>query len=156
MARPKGYKFKYRNPNRITKFTPDTVQKLEEAAGVRLNVKSMCAYAGVSRDTYYRWMKENPSLSDRLDDLRENPIMKAKRTIVSHLDDVNVAFRYLEKESPEEYGETLSLKHSGEVNTSIDTPAEDQEAIIIMRKTLKENMLKRRTELAKQKGEIPT
>lgn len=110
------YKFTYR---RTTKLTPDTIRKLEEAAGVRLNVSESCAYAGISRDTYYDWMKRVTGLSDRLDDLRENPIIRAKRRIISQLDnDTNVSFRFLEKEKPEEYGETLKLKHSGNIDNA--------------------------------------
>ena len=107
------YKFTYRRTN---KLTPDTIKKLEEAAGARLSDKSSCSYAGISRDTFYRWLKQVPGLADRLDDLKENPIIRAKRRIVSQIDnDTNVAFRYLEKEDPEEYGEKLKLEHSGEV-----------------------------------------
>ena len=53
--RESKYKFTYRRTN---KLTPDTIRKLEEAAGVRLNVKESCAYAGIHPDTYYEWMKK--------------------------------------------------------------------------------------------------
>ncbi len=141
MARPKGFKLIFKS-DKTTKFTADTLKKLEEASSVRLSIKSVCAYAGISRDTYYRWMKDIKGLSDRLEDLREHPIMKAKRTIVSKLDDVTVAFRYLEKEEPEEYGERLKLEHSGEVIGGTAEP-EDAEAIKLFHDTLKENMRKR-------------
>lgn len=114
--RESKYKFTYRRTN---KLTPDTIRKLEEAAGVRLDVKASCAYAGISRDTYYQWMKKVKGLADRLDDLRQNPIIRAKRRIISQLDnDTNVAFRFLEKESPEEYGEKLKLEHSGQIDNA--------------------------------------
>ena len=112
------YKFTYR---RTTKLTPDTIRKLEEAAGVRLNVSESCAYAGISRDTYYDWMKRVTGLSDRLDDLRENPIIRAKRRIINQLDnDTNVSFRFLEKEKPEDYGERLKIEHSGQITQNSD------------------------------------
>ena len=113
MARPKGYKFQFKL-DRITKFTPDTLQKLEESAAYRLDIKASCAYANISRETYYRWIKEIKGLSDRLDDLRETPIMKAKRTIINGLNEVGTAFRYLEKEKPEDYAERLKIEHIGD------------------------------------------
>ena len=121
MARPKGYKFKFKI-DRTTKFTPDTLNKLEEGAAHRLSDKGTSAHAKISRDTFYRWLKEIPGLSDRLDDLRELPITRSKRNIVSRLDsDVNVAFKYLEKEKPDEYGERLNVK---DMDTSTDSEEE--------------------------------
>lgn len=132
--RESKYKFTYRHTN---KLTPDTIRKLEEAAGVRLNVTESCAYAGISRFTYYEWMKKVKGLSNKLEDLRANPLIRAKRRIVSQLDnDTGTAFRYLEKESPEEYGEKLKLEHSGSVATP---PAlEENPKMIALRKEFHE------------------
>ena len=130
------YVFVYKERN--DKFTEEVVRRLEEAASVRLNVSSSCAYAGISRDTYYRWLKEWPQLSDRLDDLREKPIMKAKRTIVSQLNDVSVAFKYLEKENPEDYGDRIKIEHS----TGTLHP-EDDEIRLQLKEKLRANIAKR-------------
>lgn len=112
MARPNKHKKHYKYVGRPTKLSDEVVRKLEEAATIRATIPELCYYAGISRDTYYRWMKENPELSDRLDDLRQNPLLRARRTIIGRLDtDVNVAFRFLEKEKPEEYGEKIKIEH---------------------------------------------
>ena len=60
-------------------------------------------------------------LSDRLADLRANPLIRAKQRIVSQVGaDTHTAFRFLEKESPEEYGEKLKLEHSGQIDSMPD------------------------------------
>lgn len=150
MARPRLKPIHYPVSNRVTKFSPDTLKKLEEASAVRLNVKSACAYAGISRETYYRWMKDIPNLSDRLDDLRENPIIRAKKTIIGKLDtDVNVAFKFLEKETPEDYGEKVMIEHSGEIK---DT---GYKALVNEFHTKLKNMIKNRSlDQAKKDGEL--
>lgn len=136
------YKFTYRRTN---KLSPDTIKKLEEAAGVRLNVKESCAYAEIHRDTYYDWMKRVPGLSDRLDDLRENPIIRAKRRIIGQLDiDTNAAFRFLEKEKPEDYGEKLKLEHSGQIAQSDGLLHPEDDALRIeFRERMRANIRKR-------------
>ena len=147
------YKFTYRRTN---KLTPDTIRKLEEAASFRLNVTESCAHANISRDTYYEWMKKVPGLSDRLDDLRTNPTIRAKRRIVSQIDnDTNTAFRYLEKESPEEYGEKVKLEHSGEMTQRLDDGMhpEDKEAYEEYLRKRKENRHRRADEEEKKKNE---
>ena len=147
------YKFTYRRTN---KLTPDTIKKLEEAAGVRLNDKESCAYAGISRDTYYDWIKRVPGLADRLDDLRTNPLIRAKRRITSQLDtDTHTAFRYLEKQDPEEYGEKVKLEHSGEMTQRTDDGIhpEDQEAYEDYLRKRRENRHRRADEEENKKNE---
>jgi hypothetical protein len=64
-----------------------------------------CNYAGISRDTYYRWIAEMPELSDRFELLRQKPILRARETIAANLSkDVNLAWKYLERKLPEEFG----------------------------------------------------
>ena len=154
MARPKLDYNKIFKFKRETKFTPDTLRKLEEASSTRLSVRGICAHANIHHSTYYDWMKKVKGLSDRLDDLRENPITLSKRTIISKLStDASVAFRYLEKEAPDEYGERLKLEHSGEIKGDA-LNEENIKAIEIFHNILKENIKKRSLQEAKEKGDI--
>ena len=143
--RESKYKFTYRRTN---KLTPDTIKKLEEAANFRLSIRESCAYAEIHHDTYYEWMKKVKGLADRLADLRAHPLIKAKRRIVSQIDlDTNVAFRYLEKEKPEEYGEKLKLEHTGSVMQDDGLMhAEDEALRKEFRDRLKANIQKRAIE----------
>lgn len=153
MGRPTKKEYRYKNVGRKTKLTPELVSKLEECAQLRATVSESCFYAGISRDSYYKWMKKYPELSDRLEELREKPFLKARQTIVNGLADTAVAFKFLEKEKPEDYAERLKIEtDEGGVNAS--TPDEDRDAIAAMHLVLKANREKRSLERAKKDGEI--
>ena len=155
MPRPKGHRYQYKYLGRTSKFTEEVVRKLDECAAVQASVSETCFYAGISRDTYYRWMEENRDLSDRLDDLRQKPFLKARQTIISRLDDVNVAFRFLEKMKPEEFPDILKIQLSGQINDGrTHTPQEDLDTIAKFHQELKDNITRRIINKAKQEEKI--
>ena len=41
-----------------TKMTDDTVTKLESILKIGGTIEEACSYALISRETYYRWLKE--------------------------------------------------------------------------------------------------
>ena len=88
---------------RPPKFTDEVVNKLEEVFSLDGTVGEACFYAGISRQTYYDWIKENPDLVDRFDALRENPILKARRSVVNGLIDPEFALKYLERKRKAEF-----------------------------------------------------
>ncbi len=88
---------------RPTKKTPDIIQKIEEVAALDGSVEEMAYYAGIHRETLYVWMKEDKEFSDRIQELRERPILKARQTVVKSLDDPDRAFRYLERKKKTEF-----------------------------------------------------
>lgn len=90
---------------RPTKINQETVRKLEMTASLDCTVSEMCFYADISRDTYYRWMKENKELSDRLTGLRNRPILKARQEVIKGLEgNPEFALKYLERKLPGEFG----------------------------------------------------
>ena len=99
---------------RPTKFTEETRKKIEEATALDASIEEVCYYADISKDTYYRWLKENPEFSDRLDTLRQRPILKARKTIDDALGDPSFAFRYLEKKRRKEFGNNLDITSDNE------------------------------------------
>lgn len=82
----------------IKKKMSDAIPKLTYAFSIGLNVSEACVYAKIARDTYYRWIKENVSLSDRFKGLRKNPTLKARATIYNNLGDPKLALRFLSKQ----------------------------------------------------------
>lgn len=85
-------------------LTPDTVRKLEEVFAIDGTVEEACFYAEISRDTYYRWIKENPALSDRFEALRQKPVLKARETIIKDLKNPAGAQWYLSRKRKSEFG----------------------------------------------------
>ena len=102
---------------RPTVMTPEVVIKLEQAFAIDASVEEACSYADISRNTFYEYLKKEPEFQDRIDELRQRPVLKARQTIVKHLDDPTFAFKYVEKKRKKEFGNSLEL--SGEVTSKI-------------------------------------
>lgn len=93
----------------------ETVTKLEEALSIGADVTAACAYANITRKTYYEWVKGDEKLSDRFDALREKPVLKAINTINKNLDKPETAKWYLERKRKKEF----SIKQEIDVDANI-------------------------------------
>lgn len=102
---------------RPTVMTPDVILKLEQAFAIDASVEEACSYADIGRNTFYVYLKENPEFQDRINDLRQKPVLKARQTVVQSLSDATSAKWYLEKKKKLEFGPTLEL--SGELTSKI-------------------------------------
>ena len=91
-------------PKTNWKLTDDTVRKLEEAFALGASVEEACYFSQISRDTYYRWVKENPELSDRFKLLQQRPIFLARKTLVEGITkSPELALKYLERKKKDEF-----------------------------------------------------
>ncbi len=88
---------------RPSKQTPIAVKKLEEAFLMDCSVEEACFYAGISRQTYYTWIKDSPELLDRFEELRQEPFLKARKTILDNLDQPEHAKWYMERKRKAEF-----------------------------------------------------
>ena len=89
---------------RPPKFTDAVVKKLEEAFAWDCSVEEACLYAGISRKTYYEHVKDKPELGDRFEELRLNPVLKARATVVKKLgDNYQNAMDYLARKRKAEF-----------------------------------------------------
>lgn len=87
----------------MTKFDDLTVKKLEEAFAMDCTIGEACLFAGISRVTYYEWIKKHPDLANRFEELRENPVLKARSTIIKNLDNVGTSQWYIERKRKGEF-----------------------------------------------------
>lgn len=119
---PNGVSLKYMNtgPQGNYKMTSDTIGKLEEAFALGASVKDACVHAHISRDSYYRWLRNEPGLSDRFERLQLEPILRAKKTIVDHLDDPRIAAWYLERKRRKEYAKNAESVSENEIREEPD------------------------------------
>ena len=79
------------------KLTKETIQKIEQVASMDGTIEEMCSYADISTQTYYNWMASFPKWKDRLERLRQKPVLKARSSVIRNLDDPDLALRYLER-----------------------------------------------------------
>jgi hypothetical protein len=104
MGRPSRKELTVRKiSDNVTKLDDATVKKLEEAFSMDCTVSEACLYAGISRASYYNWIKEFPALVDRFEQLRDKPVLKARTTIVNSLNNIGTSQWYIERKRKNEF-----------------------------------------------------
>ena len=116
MARPtKRQQTNKKISESMTKDNPDIVRKLEEAFSIDASVEEACYYADISRETYYRWTKENPDLYDKFTRLRNRPILLARQTVVNKLKDSYYnSMDFLKRKKKLEFGDNMDVTSAGD------------------------------------------
>ena len=88
---------------RPTVKNDEIIRKIEECASLGSSIEEIAFYVGIHRATLYRWMDEDRELKDRIEELQERPILKARQTVVKSLDDPDHAKWYLERKRKNEF-----------------------------------------------------
>ena len=91
---------------RPTEKTPEAMSKIYEAAALGCTVEEMALASGVHRATLHNWMKEDEELRDRIDELKQTPYLKARRTIDKAIgENPQYAFEYMKRKKKDEFSE---------------------------------------------------
>lgn len=104
---------------RPTVMTPETLRKLEEAFALGATDQEAIFYANISKTTFYDYCKEHPDFAERKEDLKETPILKARRTVVANLDKPDMALKYLERKKKKEFSPSIEVEGKIEVSKII-------------------------------------
>jgi hypothetical protein len=91
-------------------------------------ISEACLYAGISRQTYYDWIKNNKDLSDRFEQIRDTPVLKARKTVVDGLDKDENAHWYLSRKRRGEFA--TREEHTGADGQPLMEIAKDVKQII--------------------------
>lgn len=102
---------------RPSNFTESTVKKLEQAFSYDCSIPEACFVAGISKQTYYNHVRNDENATkqqkkyfDRFQQLRNRPVLKAKKTVYDKLgDDYRYAIDFLERKRPDEYSKTKKV-----------------------------------------------
>jgi len=86
-------------------MTEETVSKLKQAFLMGCDVTEACAYAEISRESYYSYCEKKPDFLTKVEDWRQNPILKAKATVYKNLDQTETAKWYLERKKKSEFAQ---------------------------------------------------
>jgi len=89
---------------RPTVFTSEVISKIEEIAALDGRVKEIAHFAGVGQSNLYAYIADNPAFKERLESLKQAPVLKARRTVINSLENVSSAQWYLERKARNEYG----------------------------------------------------
>lgn len=126
---PKEKKTRKKGAGRPPLMTQEVVAKLEHAFAYDTTVEEACLYAGISKNTYYDFLKIYPEFSNRVEELRQAAILVARRTVLSDVEsNPEMALRYLERKNKKEFSVRTEVAHSGEVvnRHSIDPATEEK------------------------------
>jgi len=100
---------------KYTKLEPETIKKLEEAFAMDCSITEACLFANIRTQTYYNWIKDNPDLKERFDELRENPFLVARTTINKAIaENPQYAFEYMKRKKRKEFGDNVDVLSGGE------------------------------------------
>lgn len=113
-------------PKTNWKMTPETIRKLETAFAIDATIGEACFYADISEDTYYRWIKEQPELSEKFERLRNNPVLIARQSVVSSMpNNPDISLKYLERKRRFEFATRVENKQ--ELEGHVQLTQEQQE-----------------------------
>ncbi len=91
-------------------ITPSVLEKLREAFLIGCDDIEAALFAGISVATLYNHQKANPTFLEWKEALKRNPFLKARKTIVEHLErDPEFAMRYMERKKKNEFAPNAKL-----------------------------------------------
>lgn len=67
---------------RPTKYSDELVIKLESIFKIGGTVEEASSYAGISKETYYRWLEENPSFMTKMEAAQHYADIVAKNVVI--------------------------------------------------------------------------
>jgi len=106
---------------RPTKMTTETIGKLESAFLLGCTDREACLFADIHPDTLYKYCKDNPEFSDRKELLKEDPVFKARQSVIDNMkNDGNLALKFLERKKKDEFSVRQEHEHSGSINKETD------------------------------------
>lgn len=108
---------------RPTKQTPELVSKLEDIFKNGANIDEACSYAGISRETYYQWLKQSDDFLTKMASAQYYPILVAKNVVISDIvrnKSIDSAKWYLERKARNEFSQRREL--TGKDGESLPTP----------------------------------
>lgn len=130
MAKKGSQKWKERIGQKVTKMSDEVIGKLEYAFSIDCTIAEACFYADINPDTYYTWVKKFPKLSERFEELRNQPVLTARTTLINNLGRPGIALEYLKKKRREEFGDVSKLELEGKIQTEDITISEAQKKAI--------------------------
>lgn len=108
-------KKKVNKGGRPTKMTESVILKLEQAFAIGCPVEEACSYAEIARNTFYEYLKKNPKYQDRIDYLRDKPVLAARQRAVQGVkESYPNAMDYLKRKKRLEFGDSQDITSGGE------------------------------------------
>jgi translation elongation factor EF-G len=109
------------NAGRPTIMTPDIIAKLEEAFEWGCSDLEACGHANIGKSTLYNYQEAHPEFVERKEQLKENPVRKARQSVVQSLEsDPKLAMDYLKNKKNKEFNTKQEIDQKTEVSGTFD------------------------------------
>jgi len=112
-------------------MTEQVIAKLEEAFAWGCSDVEACLWANVATDTLYLYQRKNPAFIKRKAELKERPILLARKSVVSSLPkDPKLAMDFLSRRKKEEFSQRSELTGKDGENIGVTISADQAEQLI--------------------------
>lgn len=113
---------------RQSKLTDSLRDKLFYACSIGCSLAECALYADISYSTLMKWRKDDKALSDRMDLLRNKPILKARENVIKALDENDPIMTrwYLERKKADEF----TVRHDVTVSDNLTVSIDDRESAL--------------------------
>lgn len=110
-------------------LTPENISKLKQAFQWGAKDEEACSFAGIGKTTFYDHKAKNKEFSEEIDGWKQNPILKAKKSVVESLEkNPDLALRYLERKCKDEFSvrQEVNANLKGSVSLTITSDHADK------------------------------
>lgn len=123
---------------RPTVMTPEVIARLEYAFVMGCTDSEACLYAGISHPPLYEYQQAHPEFTERKNQLKQAPFLKARTTIVESLSNPEHAKWYMERKLKAEFAARTEItgKDGESLNVSIVKYADDNTPVQVPAETL--------------------
>lgn len=112
----------------LYKFDESVLEKLRQAFAIDATIEEACFYADIDPKTYYNWKNAKPEQFQKLEQLRNTPILAARQTLANAVKtDHAMALKYLERKRKAEFA--LRNELTGADGKELPTPIMSIDAI---------------------------
>lgn len=116
---------------RPTVMTPEVIAKLEEAFAWGCTDIEACLWADIATKTLYVYQEKNPEFAQRKAELKEKPIMLARKSVVDRLPrDPELSLKFLERKKKSEFSLRQELTGEDGKDLGVTISAEQAEQLI--------------------------
>jgi hypothetical protein len=117
-------------------ITPEVLAKLEQAFSMGCTDLEACGYADISTASLYKYQIANPEFIERKERLKSRPVLKARTAIVNSFNEIENAWKYLERKSKDEFAPPSSKM---DVNANIKGAIQHKIEVEFVKPKEKEN-----------------
>ena len=107
-------------------MTEEKLEQLRQAFLWGATDEEACIYAMVHPATYYLYCKANPGFYEQIKKCKQDPILRAKKTVSENIKELGTAKWYLEKKLKNEFGDVKKIEL--ETNDKFDKMSAEEKA----------------------------